>query len=164
MEKNEMKIGIMSDTHGSQEAIRRVVKAAGEVEMWLHAGDYSQDVPYLETLTDVPVHSVCGNCDPYEHRAPTEAILNLNGYTIAMLHGHKLMGDYVKNLAIWGEFKEANIVVFGHTHVPLVEWTDNHILLINPGSCARPRYGIASYAELTLRHGHKPLANICYLE
>ena len=157
-----MRIGILGDTHGDRGAIREVVKAAGDVDMWFHTGDYSQDVPYLESLTSAPINSVCGNCDPYEDRAPVECIVKLDEATIAMTHGHRLMGDYVKNLAIWGQFKGAEIVLFGHTHVPVVKW-QNGILVINPGSPARPRKGLPSYAELFLEMDKKPVANICYL-
>jgi len=163
MEKNEMRIGIMGDTHGDTEAIRAVVRAAGPVELWFHTGDYSQDVRCLEGIVDVPIYSVCGNCDSYMDRAAVECLAKLEGSTIAMTHGHRLMGDYVKNLAVWGGFKKADIVIFGHTHVPLVQWEEG-ILLINPGSPSRPRRGLPSYGELYLKQGHKPVANICYLE
>lgn len=44
MEKNEpIRIGVVSDTHGDFQALEQVLDQAGEVDLWLHAGDYSQD-------------------------------------------------------------------------------------------------------------------------
>ena len=46
MEKNEpIRIGVVSDTHGDFQALEQVLDQAGEVDLWLHAGDYSQDAP-----------------------------------------------------------------------------------------------------------------------
>ena len=56
MEKDEqMKIGVVSDTHGDLHALEAVLDQAGEVDLWLHAGDYSQDAPYIEEATGIPV-------------------------------------------------------------------------------------------------------------
>ncbi|HWR55298.1 MAG TPA: metallophosphoesterase family protein, partial [Negativicutes bacterium] len=35
-----MRIGIVSDTHGDQRAIKQVVAQVGPVDLWLHAGDH----------------------------------------------------------------------------------------------------------------------------
>ena len=79
MEKDEMRIGVISDTHGVKKAMDRVILDAGKVDLWLHAGDYSQDAPYLEAKTGVPVYAVCGNCDVYEDRGPVELVTKLEG-------------------------------------------------------------------------------------
>lgn len=158
-----MRVAVMGDTHGDLEALKSVVRDAGKVDAWFHTGDYSQDTLYLKELVDVPVYSVCGNCDSYEGRAPQEAIVKLNGFTIAMTHGNRyIFGESLGGLATWGTFKEADIVLFGHTHVPVVKEMEG-VLLVNPGSPARPRKGLPSYAELYLEKGEKPVANICYL-
>ena len=70
MEKDEMRIGVISDTHGVKKAMDRVILDAGKVDLGLHAGDYSQDAPYQEAKTGVPVYAVCGNCDVYEDGVP----------------------------------------------------------------------------------------------
>ncbi|MCX7781368.1 MAG: metallophosphoesterase family protein, partial [Negativicutes bacterium] len=50
-----MRIGVISDTHGNATAIRKAVIAAGPVDMWLHAGDFSQDANVLADLSGLPV-------------------------------------------------------------------------------------------------------------
>lgn len=54
-----MRIGIVSDTHGDLKALQKVLDQAGPVDLWLHAGDYSQDAPYIEAETNLPVMAVC---------------------------------------------------------------------------------------------------------
>jgi len=38
-----MRIGVTGDTHGSSQAVRRVVHASPEAEMYWHTGDYAHD-------------------------------------------------------------------------------------------------------------------------
>lgn len=158
-----MKIGIMGDTHGDLDALEQVVKAAGSVEAWIHTGDYSQDAKTLERLSHVPVYAVCGNCDMYEGRAAMEKIVNLEGHTIWITHGNKyLRYDDEQILAQLGEEKKADIVVYGHTHLPAVKWYDKE-LVVNPGSPSRPRLGTPTYAVLTIGENVLPVAEICKL-
>ena len=151
-----MKIGIVSDTHGDLKALKKVLAAAGPVDLWLHAGDYSQDAPFIQAETGIPVHAVCGNCDLYEDRAPAEFLMKQDGFTIAMTHGHRYVwGNDYSRLMYWAQEKQADIVVFGHIHVP-VNLTEQGILMINPGSPSRPRNGVPSFGILTLEKGQKP--------
>ncbi len=146
-----MRIGIVSDTHGDLKALQKVLDQAGPVDLWLHAGDYSQDAPYIEAETNLPVMAVCGNCDLYEGRAATELVIRQEGFTIAMTHGNRYVwGMDFSRLYYWGMEKQADIVVFGHIHVPVCEKKDG-ILCVNPGSPARPRNGMPTYGILTLQ-------------
>lgn len=159
-----MRLGVMGDTHGDLAALAKVVRAAGEVDGWLHTGDYSQDATYLRTLTEVPIYATSGNCDSYEGRAPEECVITLEGIVLAMTHGHKyLRTSGLENLAAWGRSKKAQVVIFGHTHVARVEKMDD-LLILNPGSPTRPRRGLPSYAELYLETDGTMAANICWLD
>ncbi|WP_432642331.1 metallophosphoesterase [Acidaminococcus sp.] len=157
MEKNEqMRIGVVSDTHGDLHALHQVLDQAGEVDLWLHAGDYSQDAPYIEEETGIPVYAVCGNCDSYTDRAPAELVTKQLGFTLAMTHGHRYVryNDWSR-LFYFGEEKHADVVIFGHIHVPVC-MEEEGILLVNPGSPSRPRNGVPSFGILTLEKGKKP--------
>lgn len=151
-----MTLGVLGDTHGDREAIRRVIRQAGSVDLWLHTGDYSQDAPYVEQLAGKPVYAVCGNCDVYEDRAPQELVTRQEGFTLAMTHGNRYVwGNDFSRLLYWGAEKRADVVVFGHIHVPVC-LEEEGLLLINPGSPSRPRNGIPSFGLLTLERGKKP--------
>ena len=163
MEKDEMRIGVISDTHGVKKAMDRVILDAGKVDLWLHAGDYSQDAPYLEAKTGVPVYAVCGNCDVYEDRGPVELVTKLEGTTLAMVHGNRYVSrSRWDNLIYWGQEKNAQVVVFGHIHTPVNEVIDG-ILVINPGSAAKPRGDVPTYGILTREKGRAPFFEVLEL-
>lgn len=67
-----MRIGLISDTHGSLQAMRKAVVAVPPVDMWLHAGDFSQDSSFLSQVTGIPVTAVRGNCDGVVTAKPDE--------------------------------------------------------------------------------------------
>lgn len=155
-----MKIGIISDTHGSMAAIRKVLAAAPPVECWIHCGDYAMDANALHNMVNQTVYAVSGNCDVM--RGPVEAkpdcFLEIEGFKLWVTHGHLYMGEtrQISELAWWGQSMEQDIVIFGHTHVPVFKQISG-IWLLNPGSPARPREGShAGFAVLTLNRGHMP--------
>lgn len=152
-----MKIGITGDTHGSQQTIRQILQLTPPVELWLHTGDYSQDANLLAALSGIPVIKVAGNCDLPEGRANPDEIFMQEGFNIWLTHGHRYFHhNNVAELAWWAAKLEANIVVYGHTHVPMAKWYGD-VLLVNPGSPVQPRGGSApSFAVLTLQEGMRP--------
>ncbi len=147
-----MRIGVLSDTHGSELAAERAAARLPDAEAWIHLGDGMHEAALLERLTGKPVHRIKGNCDygPGE----TERVLTLGGVSILAVHGH-LYG--VQNgrdtLSYRAEELGCKLALYGHTHVSLVEaW--GGILLVNPGSAARPKEGRApSIALVELRDG-----------
>ena len=155
-----MKIGIISDTHGSMASIRKVLAAAPPVECWIHCGDYAMDANALHNMANQQVYAVSGNCDVM--RGPVEVnpdcFLNIEGYKIWVTHGHLYMGETreINELAWWGQNLEQDIVIFGHTHVSVFKQV-NGIWLLKPGSPARPRgRNRGSFAILTLNRGQMP--------
>ena len=155
-----MKIGILSDTHGSIAAVRKVLAAAPPVECWIHCGDYAADANALHNITNQTVYSVSGNCDVM--RGPVEAkpdcFLEIEGFKLWVTHGHLYMGETrdISELAWWGQSMGQDIVIFGHTHVPVFRQVSG-IWLLNPGSPSRPRgKGHAGFAVLTLNRGQMP--------
>lgn len=160
-----MKLGIIGDTHGSQQAIRRALHKAPPVEQWLHTGDHAQDALLLEQQTGLTVTKVLGNCDPLNETANVDEILVIEGFRIWLTHGHRYMGHtHIEELVWWAKKLEVDIVVYGHTHVPMNSYYGD-ILLVNPGSPARPRGGSApSFAVLTLKEGQKPQVEFIELE
>lgn len=135
-----MRIGVVSDTHGDVQRLKQVVASAGQIEHWLHAGDYYQDGWKLAEITGLPVTGVAGNCDRTT-AVLTDEYVSLAGKTIWLTHGHRNNVKYgMQDLAWWGSQYGADIVVFGHTHIPYSGW-HNGIFLFNPGSPGAPRGG-----------------------
>lgn len=152
-----MKIGIMGDTHGDTQVIRKILQMAPPVEMWLHTGDHAEDAYLLEKLAMVPVIKALGNCDYDPKLANIDEIFAYEGYKIWLTHGHRYMGHTrIGELAWWAKQLEVDIVVYGHTHIPMNEYYGDK-LLVNPGSPSRPRGGSKpSFAIMTLNAGQEP--------
>ena len=136
-----MRIGIMSDSHGNTMAVDQAIEKAGEVDLWLHAGDLIQDAEYLAMVTDKEVINVAGNCDWPQGRVPDERMIELGGHKIFLSHGHnygvKRGSEKFTRAAI---AQGADIAVYGHSHVAEVKEQDI-CLTINPGSISYPRDG-----------------------
>jgi putative phosphoesterase len=135
-----MKIGVISDTHGDQAAVRQAVKAVPDANMWLHAGDYSQDATYLAGLVAVPVYAAKGNCDG-QTIAKIDEFVEVAGKKIWLTHGHRYsvkqgVGELVQRGSQYG----MDVVIYGHTHLPDNKCHGN-LLIFNPGSVAEPRSG-----------------------
>ena len=136
-----MKIGIISDTHGNMSSIEKVVPYLKKSDLIIHAGDCVDDAEYLHYATDVEVKSVKGNCDLYTRNESYELTFNANGKKIFLCHGHYYDVKYgLNSLLNMAKRNNIDIVIFGHTHIPLYEVIDN-IIFINPGSTTYPRGG-----------------------
>ena len=144
-------IGLVSDTHGQLPA--EVLTIFAGVSHILHAGDVGR----LEILTDLeavaPVTAVWGNTDGLDVRMrlrETEHI-DMGGKRIVLLHGHQVGSPNPRSLA--PVVPECDLVVFGHSHRPLVERFAGR-LFINPGSAGAPRFGVgACVALLSIEEG-----------
>ncbi|MCT4685866.1 metallophosphoesterase family protein [Vallitalea sp.] len=135
-----MKILVISDTHGNLRNAIEVIKYTGDINRIIHLGDYERDVEELEIISNVPIDFVPGNCD-FSSYAPSEKILNFYDLKILITHGHYYNVKWEYNTILKAaKQKKVDIVLFGHTHVSLVENIDN-ITIINPGSISLPRDG-----------------------
>jgi putative phosphoesterase len=132
----------LSDTHGNLPALRAVFNWAKNhaVTAAVFLGDGAADLPLAaeETGFDCPWKKVRGNGDP-DPVIPETDTLDFGGHRFFLSHGHRyaLYNGY-QALAAAARHVEAEAVLFGHIHVPLLEEEDG-ILLINPGSVGRPR-------------------------
>ncbi len=136
-----MLLGIISDTHQQHKEAKKAIKQMGEIEQLLHAGDFYEDAMKLAEQLTISVKAVVGNCDWYIADKPNELLLEFENVKILLTHGHinRVRFGY-DNLLERAKRMEARVVVFGHTHVPILEERDG-ILLFNPGSVATPRGG-----------------------
>lgn len=152
-----MKIAITGDTHSNVQAMRKLVNLLPPVELLLHTGDHAEDANLLENMTGVKTVRVRGNCDLGPADVKLDEFLELEGYNIWLTHGHKyIQWNEKKDLDYWAHQLGQNIVIYGHTHIPVCEYVMD-TLLINPGSPSRQRGGSnACFAVLTLAKGQVP--------
>ncbi len=131
-------LGILSDTHG---LLRPEVFTHLEgVDLILHAGDVGMPDLLVELEAVAPVLAVHGNTDGFALRARTPDIIqqNLGGANVVLLHGHQF-GRSPNPNNLREAFPEADLIVFGHTHVPLLE-EEYGCVFVNPGSCGPRRF------------------------
>jgi uncharacterized protein len=129
-----MKLGIVSDTHG---LVRPALMDAFDgVDEILHTGDVGDEevLAILETLA--PVRAVRGNVDGPD--LPESLQLEIAGRTFVMAHGH-LFEAKNRHRHLARAFPNANFILYGHTHVPVLEVVAG-ITIINPGSAGSKRF------------------------
>ena len=152
-----MKLGILSDSHGNLEALKRTFDIFGNVCGVLHGGDILYHPPRDTNFSDyklvdcvnflnsqiTPIIAVKGNCDSevYDELLnfdtdKSTTTYNFEGTGIVINHGHLLRDE--KKIELAKDLK-ARIFISGHTHVPVLEEKDG-VILLNPGSIARPRF------------------------
>ena len=139
-------IGLISDTHGLLRAdVHTTLKG---VELILHAGDVGGDEIIAELELIAPVRAVAGNCDmPYVGGLVPALDLTLDGISIHVSHGHEL--GVPKPAALLASYS-ADVIVYGHTHRPLVE-RHGARLVVNPGAAGPRRFNLRpSVGRLTL--------------
>lgn len=134
-----MKILIVSDSHGRCYYLEKALSRVKPIDLLIHLGDIEGDEDYIKSLAECPVAMVSGNND-YFTSIPRENFIQLGKYYIMLTHGHRFGVNYgVEQLKEAAVLNGADIVMFGHTHRPLIDLKDDHIWAINPGSITQPR-------------------------
>lgn len=133
-----MRVLIVSDTHGRHEGLDRALEEAGKIDMLLHLGDIEGEEPYIDAVVECKKYMVRGNNDFFSD-LPRDLEINIGKYKVFMTHGHaydvSLGPEYILDE---GRSRNADIIMFGHTHRPFFDQRDN-IILLNPGSLSYPR-------------------------
>ena len=148
--KNEARVlGVISDTHGMLRP--DVHTALAGVELILHAGDVGGDEILIELALIAPVRAVYGNTDAPGQPGLSPAIdIVIGGVSIHVSHGHEVGSPTPQKLL---ECYVADVVVYGHTHRPLITRTTDRLVL-NPGAAGPRRFDIMpSVARLTIADG-----------
>jgi putative phosphoesterase len=143
-----MRIGLISDTHGRLRS--QVFEVFDGVDRILHAGDIGPPDLLTELEAIAPVTAVRGNTDGFDvsHVAPPEVELELGGKAVVVVHGDALGSPTPSGLR--QAYPDADLVVYGHTHRPLVDRSAVP-LVVNPGAAGAARFGLApSVGILTL--------------
>jgi hypothetical protein len=142
-------VGLISDTHGLVRP--EAVDALLGVEMILHAGDVGGGAVLTELRSIAPVHAVYGNTDaPEEPGLSAKIALQVDGLSIHVSHGHELGSPTPARLLAR---YSADVVVYGHTHRPLIERSGRR-LVVNPGAAGPRRFDLKpSVALMTIENG-----------
>ena len=157
-----MRLGIISDTHGLLRPA--VFEVFQDVDHILYGGDVGKPEILIELQAIAPVTAVYGNTDGSELRMllPPVAKLRLEGLDIVVTHGDQL--EAISPLTLHAQFPEADIIVYGHTHKPLLELVDRTVTVMNPGSAGPRRFDLpVSVGIMELEPGIPPRARLVTL-
>ncbi|HEX2191927.1 MAG TPA: metallophosphoesterase family protein [Acidimicrobiales bacterium] len=128
---------VLADTHIRRGSRRRLPDAAythlEDADLVLHAGDIVVGDVLEELSGFAPVHAVLGNNDAELVGAlPETRLLEVDGVRIGMVHDSGPATGRARRLR--RRFPDADLVVFGHSHIPWDEEGVDGQLLFNPGS------------------------------
>lgn len=148
-----MKIGIISDTHGSYHRFCLAYdKFFSDADMLIHAGDILYHGPRNPILEDynpaklaeklnqlpMPLIATRGNCDSEVDIsvlsvpiAAPYSFVSINNFKIVTTHGHHVMTDEAKDAM--AAHLHANLFINGHIHTNILCKRADTIFL-NPGS------------------------------
>ena len=150
-----MRLGVISDTHGLLRP--EVFEVFRDVDHILHGGDVGPPEILAELEAVAPVTAVYGNTDDWDLRSrlPQVATLELNGFEIVVTHGDQF-GSPTPD-SVQAAFPSAEIIVFGHTHRPILTLVDTVVTVMNPGGAGPRRFNLPpSVGILELEPGIPP--------
>ena len=159
-----MRIVVLADTHAPRRWRACPPRVAAELrgaDLILHAGDVCTASVLAELTQYAPVVAVLGNNDDPDVAlwgAAQTAELSLAGLRVAMLHDS---GPSAGRLArMRRAFPAADLVVFGHSHIPL-DQSGYGLRIFNPGSPTdRRRQPHATLGVLRIADGRLAEATI----
>lgn len=159
-----MRVLVISDTHSKHTNLEEVLKQEQPFDLAVHLGDAEGCGQQIQRMVKCPLEIVAGNCD-FLSELEQEKIIQIGRHQVFITHGHY----YNVNAGYEDIKKEAkgrgcDIVMFGHTHRPIVEYGKN-VITVNPGSISYPRQDgkRPSYVVMNLKDSEKPEILIHYL-
>jgi len=158
-----MKVLIVSDTHRKNDNYFKVLRLQNP-DLVIHCGDTEGSEYALTEAADCPVQIVLGNNDFFSY-LPRELDLKIGPFKVWVTHGHNYyvsMGNQI--IKQEAAAKGADIVLYGHTHRPVVDRSGG-VIAVNPGSLSYPRQEgrRPSYAVMEVE-GEKVDVRIEYLD
>ncbi len=147
------KLVILSDSHNTPEAVRRIFAAEKDCDAIIYLGDGLKDIDRVAPeFSQLRIYAVAGNCD-YGALEPQDGLAAFDGVLIYYTHGHLYGVKYeLETLTQAAKARGAEVALYGHTHTAHEETLDG-VLLFNPGSCGHTYGGAETYGVLTLEAG-----------
>lgn len=156
-----MKILVVSDSHGNTAVLCDIlIRFSETADMIIHLGDGEKEYLSMINPLGIPSYFVRGNCD-FASSAPDLQFIEAEGKKIMCTHGYRYSVKYgLSTLKGAARLNNADIVLYGHTHIPFSEYEDG-LYTVNPG-CLSWRGGAPSCAIIDIvKEGIMP--NIVYI-
>ncbi len=147
MIKQEVRIGVISDTHARTlgDLPNGILIALGDVDLIVHAGDFTEKAVLDGLRTLGEVKAVSGNMDSGAlHRIlPRHDLFAFGERMIGLIHGWGVPWGLAER--VQKTFPGADIIIFGHSHEPTNRLIGD-TLLFNPGR-ARDSFGVITIGD-----------------
>lgn len=165
-----MDILVFSDSHGNTRNVMRALSnQIKKPDAIIFLGDGLGSMSYCD-FENIPFYTVSGNCDVGYFGAlfsDDERIIELGGKKIMMTHGHRYdVKSTLTRLVYTAAQREADIVLFGHTHLPIekvltpdvceMPKLNKNLYIFNPGAIGAGSFGVISISregQVLLSHG-----------
>ena len=155
---------VLADTHAPRRwrgATPRVAEHLRAADLILHAGDVCIPDVLDELCVYAPVLAVRGNNDGPEIAAwgaPDQLITDIDGLSVGMIHDSGASKGRMSRMRRL--FPTCELVVFGHSHIPM-DIASEGLQLFNPGSPTdRRRQPHGTLGLLDIRRGRLVAARI----
>ena len=133
-----MKILVLSDSHSGLSFMRRCIRTV-KPDAMIHLGDYYDDGEAMaEEFPNIRIHQVPGNCDKYRmiRYEPEVRCYPVGGVKFYMTHGHlHNVKINICRLVLEARKLDAQVVLYGHTHVADCHREADGLWVMNPGAC-----------------------------
>ena len=168
-----MKLLVVSDIHGRGEYLDRAMMLNSDLDGVFFLGDGARDIDTEKIIgMGRSFSGVPGNCDPIYtplgYPFSEELLLRPCEYTVMLTHGHSYsVKSGYERAAAYAYKRGADILLFGHTHIPMEKYipagselggiiTERPLRVMNPGSLREGSYGLLQIknGDILFSHGN----------
>ena len=133
-----MRVLIVSDTHKKHANLITIMEKERPFDRMIHLGDAEGYEDYIAELAGCPLDIVAGNNDFFSE-LPKEKEIEIGGLKALITHGHYYyVNTGIEDIEREAEGRGVDIVMFGHTHRPIIDYHKD-VIALNPGSLSYPR-------------------------
>ena len=164
-----MRILIVSDTHRRDGNFRRVLEKTGPIDMLIHLGDTEGSEIYFKEWVNndnCVIRVVRGNNDFFS-QTDREKEISIGKYRAFLTHGHMYGVSFeLETIKEEARARKVDIVMFGHTHKPHLEYCEDGLVVLNPGSLSYPRQDgtTPSYMLMEIDQNGEAHYTVCYVD
>ncbi len=164
-----MKILIVSDTHRRDGNLREIIEKQSPFDMLIHLGDTEGSEIYFKEWVNndnCVIRVVRGNNDFFS-QTDREKEISIGKYRAFLTHGHMYGVSFeLETIKEEARARKADIVMFGHTHKPYLEYCEDGLVVLNPGSLSYPRQDgrKPSYMLMELDRNGEAHYTVCYVD
>ena len=137
-----LKVLVVSDSHGNTAKLGRIIRREAPFDVLVHCGDGAGDLIQVDIPLGASVIRVSGNVDLARNLdAERLVVQEIGDLTVMVSHGDefRVHAGY-EVIERSGRSHNADVVLFGHTHVAY--HGEGRPVLLNPGPATNGKYGL----------------------